>query len=804
MSNKRQRKKATIERAASFSNAMGIQGDYSKYAGGNSVTIPTNILVKMLQNLAPQSNQAKDFAPGSPLQPYEGVVPKSGPRQWSYSTGINLNSNDRTLGNPNIPGFEQLRLFSMLYSGVGLCERVTLDMIPKLEPKVTLRKDLAEGGADEKNFQPQIKRWMQFLEEPSPAQQLDIHSWLRMAWTEQTQIDALAMFKHKNRGGKLYGLEIIDGSTIKPVLDERGMIPLANQGFPAYQQYPYGVPGDLYTTDSLLYYRESPRAFTPYGFSRVERIILEVNQALNKKRKDLARYTEGNVPAGIMEVPDTSQWSPDQIEAYEMAWNSLLGGNAQQQVRVKFTQPGMKYTRIDDVELNTPFDMFLLNTAAGCYGLSMGDLGFTEEIHKSSGDSQQNMMFRRTLAPFVLTYSRILTKVLRESFGDDELEVSFGGYEEAEDLQTQATAYASFAGIGAISPSSIARLMKFPDVPETGPFLLPPGGQPLFLEDLANPTMRKAQQDAQMAGYQMATQAPQMQQQQMENGNDGKDTQSKDKADTQKQAKPTQKANKVNAGSNAKTPTSNDTGGSQERSFENQEYNQFGISTMGDSPYRRAAEVNTEVSRYEQRTLEDTEGETLSQRSIVRGNSEVTTGTTESNTEQPSTEGSNRDAKAISAEYKRWRARAVEDVKDGKTQRFFVTTIIPHGIHDYISQCLHACTTPDHVRSVFTRAQAQEGKLIDNPPQLQYNANLDIWEPWDTEQQLQAMIAKGAVYLRWTTGVSVSGVCPVCEPNSGQIVEVGSTFKSGHRVAGCHLGCCCGVEKLDKDKKAIR
>lgn len=524
--NKRARKKQiTIERArgVNYANTMGIQGDYSSYAGGNSVTIPVSILTKMLQNLAPQKNQAQDFAPGSPLRPYQGVVPLGGPRQWSYNVGINLNNNDRTMGNPDIPGFEQLRSFAMLYSGISLCERVILDMIPKLEPKVGLRKDLAEAGAQEQDYQPQIKRWRQLLENPSPSQQLDIHSWIRMAWTEQTQIDALAIYKHKNRGGGLYGLEIIDGASMKPILDERGMVPLASQGFPAYQQYPYGVPGDLYTTDTMLYYRESPRAFTPYGFSRVERIIVEVNQALRKKRKDLARYTEGNVPSGIMEVPDNAQWTPDQIDAYEMAWNSLLAGNPQQQVRVRFTQPGMKYTRIDDIELNTPFDVFLLNTTVGCYGLSMGDIGFTEEIHKSSGDSQQNMMFRRTLAPLISVYARMLTKVFCEAFGDDELEISFGGYEEAEDLQTQAAAYNQFAQFGAISPSSVARLMKFPDVPETGPFIMTKTG-PIFLEDLANPTMRKAAQQAQLAGYQLAAQGQQPGQDDQETQQEGDDS----------------------------------------------------------------------------------------------------------------------------------------------------------------------------------------------------------------------------------------------------------------------------------------
>lgn len=469
---------ATIERdrvGNVYYGEQGIQGNPLYGYGGKgrgTITLPASVFSQMLKSMAPQKNPAQDFAPGAPLRPYQGVVPLGGPRQWSYNVGTNLTYNDRTEGHADIPSFAQLRSFAQLYDGVGICERVILDMIPKLEPQVTVRKHLAEQGAKDKHFEEEISEWRKFLEKPSPAQNLDIHSWLRMAFTEQTQIDALAIFKHKNRGGRLYGLEIIDGSTIKPILNERGMVPDAAQGFPAYQQYPYGVPGDLYTADDLFYYRESPRAFSAFGFSRIERVITRVNQALRKEQKDLAYFTEGNLPLGIMQVPEASTWTPDQIDAYEQAWNALIAGNQQQQVRTKFTQPGMEYIPIDQYPLDPIFDRFILNHLTAAYGLSMGDISFTEDIHKSSGDTQQNMMYRRTLAPLITIYAWILTQALQEAYHEDRFIVTFSGYMEQEDINTQAEAYQKFINVGAISPASVARLMKFPAIPETGPLLI--------------------------------------------------------------------------------------------------------------------------------------------------------------------------------------------------------------------------------------------------------------------------------------------------------------------------------------------
>lgn len=947
--NKRRKKQATLERArgVNYANAMGIQGDYSSYAGGNSVTIPVSILSKMLQNLAPQKNQAQDFAPGSPLRPYQGVVPLGGPRQWSYTVGINLNNNDRTMGNPDIPGFEQLRTFAMLYSGISLCERVILDMIPKLEPKVGLRKELAQAGAREQDYQPQIKRWRQLLENPSPSQQLDIHSWIRMAWTEQTQIDALAIYKHKNRGGGLYGLEIIDGATVKPILDERGMVPLANQGFPAYQQYPYGVPGDLYTTDTMLYYRESPRAFTPYGFSRVERIILEVNQALRKKRKDLARFTEGNVPSGIMEVPDNAQWTPDQIDAYEMAWNSLLAGNPQQQVRVRFTQPGMKYTRIDDVELNTPFDVFLLNTTVGCYGLSMGDIGFTEEIHKSSGDSQQNMMFRRTLAPLISTYARMLTKVFREAFGDEELEISFGGYEEAEDLQTQAAAYSQFTSVGAISPASVARIMKFPDVPETGPFIMTKTG-PVFLDDLANPTMRKAAQQAQLAGYQLAAQGQQPGQDDQEEQEGDEEASEEDKSTSaggQKAARTPPKGGQkddtdkaiarmearidallarlepsrlpsasvatsleraesdrpevlqhhtgmmlafmldpatasqlalpggepagdlhvtlaflgdmnevtldlerlkqeVAAFASEAAPLQGTTGGlgrftpsesSEDKSPVIALVNVPGLQAWRAALVERIESIGVQVANdfdysphitlmyldadaplpvesvpvvplaldticlaigddrtyfsigeekdHEQRASQSPEASQRVPGGYGRGDRQTPAGSAGQSVAQLAATGAAQDAKLLSAEYRRWREKAISAVKVGKPAPAFASELIPAHIHRFLSQELARCATADEVRAVFERAKNQV--LGDSGE----------WQQGDPAiaAQLEDYRKRGVTHLIWRVDALA---CAECYRNADQIRAVGEPFPTGAYTTPQHDHCGCTVQEL--------
>jgi hypothetical protein len=63
------------------------------------------------------------------------------------------------------------------------------------------------------------------------------------------------------------------------------------------------------------------------------------------------------------------------------------------------------------------------------------------------------------------------------------------------------------------------------------------------------------------------------------------------------------------------------------------------------------------------------------------------------------------DDREVNAEYRRWRKRAIDDVKVGKTQRGFTTTLIPEYLHTFLSRELQGCTTTEQVWSVFARAQ---------------------------------------------------------------------------------------------------
>lgn len=418
------------------------------------------------------------FSPGEPIIPSPGVVaPDDAPRQWPYQVGYNIAQRPRATEQTS---FEALRNLAALYDGIQLCERVYFDFLGRLEARVQPRAELLAGGED-----PRAPRWRDpaaaiegFLESPDRVQ--DLRSWLVAFVRDLLEIDAIAVYRRRTRGGSLFGLELVAGDSIKPLIEEHGRTPLPPE--PAYQQFVWGVPAGWYTLDEMDYLRETARTESVYGLSRVERIILRVNQALRKQKFDLARFTDGSTPLGIVAPPADMAWTPEQLRTFEQTFNGLLAGNDTERVRARVIPPGSTWESLQGDDPLVEFDRFLLNVTVAAFGLTMDELGFTETSNRSVGQTQEGVVYRRAIAPVAGLVAGYLTRVVRREF-DARFTVTFGGFEEPEDFATRAEALARLIPTGAVSPSEAARILRLPVAREVPAYVLTRNG-PVLVADL--------------------------------------------------------------------------------------------------------------------------------------------------------------------------------------------------------------------------------------------------------------------------------------------------------------------------------
>lgn len=716
--NKRNRKKQ-LQRAAPYA------------PGGGLMYVPvgqqTGVLGQTFYGSSTKNipvGQSALFSPGVPLPPQPNVDPLGRPVQFRYPISWNTFAVDRSLGHPDIPSFEQLRRLAKMYSGITLNERYWLDLVPRMTLDIRLKKKYVDQGAEPQNYQKEIATLKTFWEKPDGRH--DTHTWMRMCLREQSQIDELYWYKNRTRRRKLLGLWVVAGDQMKPLLDDWGMLP--DPPDYAYQQYPWGIPGMRYSTAQMVHYQETPAADSPFGFSRVERFILEVNQALRKKRKDMAHFTEGNIPQSFMEVPESLNWTPDQIDAYEQSWNALLAGNQHQQVRVKFMQPGMKYTEAEQYPLVTDFDLFLFKIACGCYGVPVTEFGFTEDSNRSSGESQEDMVYRRTIGPIALSYAALMTDVHTTDFPDihgEMFEAYFGGYEEIEDEQKKASAITLFTGAGILGLTDAAKMANLPidpKAPKIGRMMMTQSG-PIWLDDIASPEMRKAQQEATMAGYQLAAHPPDpaiSENNPPKSGNDRADAEkSPGKMGTRPESKDAMsRVNEVLTSIDEQLRLLRAVNVTPEATMVSQQgtcdceicRGNHGNVVEGEPPYHDGCDC-TMVPKGElhsvTRALPHNEDEARSSETPGRAVESVARAGAQREDHTDDEPGPDR-ARAISQEFRRWRERAIADVKANRTQRPFESTLIADDMRTYLSGELARCACADDVRAVFERARERD------------------------------------------------------------------------------------------------
>lgn len=381
------------------------------------------------------------------------------PRINQYPVGANL---------PTPPGatklidFRILRQLADVYDVLRACIKVRTQEIASMKWEI-----LPEDEKDTKQTAA-IKDLTRFFNEPDPIRGLMFEDWIKVALEEVFVTDALSIYPHTTwlpgrgpLGSDLFALEILDGTTIKPLVDIRGARPLPPN--PAYQQFLYGVPrtdlssalldakrqdsndgenwdsGQFPFSASQLYYRPyHPRVWTHYGFSNVEQIILNVNLALRRQQWHTAYFTDGSIPAGLLHVPE--EWNPTQIREYEEGWNSLLGGDTAWKHRVRAVPGTTGFSQLKPPVHDMTFDEWVARITMIGMDVTAGEIGFDPKSGLGGAgwsEQQQNILYRKTLKPITQWIERLLTRIIHLWFKIDTVRFAFI-YEEVEDALKKA------------------------------------------------------------------------------------------------------------------------------------------------------------------------------------------------------------------------------------------------------------------------------------------------------------------------------------------------------------------------------
>lgn len=391
----------------------------------------------------------KPFSPGEPISPYDGY--SRVPRTLDYTTGYNIATRPRT---HERVAFDTLKGLIEAYDVAQTCIWHRIDSIRSLDWSLVPARGYSGDTSDAIDF------GMRVLEKPDG--QNFFSNWLAEWLYDTLAYDAGALYRLRNRRDDVIGLRVVDGTTIAPLLDYYGNSP--EDPAEAYVQYANGVPWNWLTRRDLIYSPFRSISSSPYGRAPLESILLNANTDLRFQQYFLERFTSGNIPAAFASSPES--WTPQQIEDFQTLWDSFMLGDQTAKSQVKWMPPGSKIEWSNEKEFTDAFSLFLMRKTCAAYHVVPADLGFTESVNRSSGETQADVQHRVGDLPLISHIQGVLTHFLRHDLGLP-VEFAFDTGQEKEDRLALAQAWGICVDKGAASPDEMREdLLGLPGDPQ--------------------------------------------------------------------------------------------------------------------------------------------------------------------------------------------------------------------------------------------------------------------------------------------------------------------------------------------------
>ncbi|MFG3287265.1 phage portal protein [Streptomyces sp. NPDC048179] len=378
-------------------------------------------------------SETRPFSPGQPINPYDGY--SRTPRSHDFTPGYNISA--RPKANERV-SFDTLRGMIDAYDVAQMCIWHRIDSIRALDWSLVPARGF-RGDADAA-----IDQGMAALAKPDG--QKPFPTWLATWLYDILAYDAGALYRRRNRAGRAIGLSVVDGTTIAPLLDYWGRSP--EPPAEAYVQYANGVPWNWLTRRDLVYVPFRPRSNSPYGYAPLESILLNANTDLRFQQYFLQRFTAGNIPEAFASAPEG--WTPQQIEEFQGYWDAAMYGDQEAKHQIRWMPGGGKIEWSNEKDFSDSFSLFLMRKTCAAYHIVPSDLGFTETVNKSSGETQADVQHRVGDLPLVAHIEGVITSFLQHDMGLP-LEFTFDTGQEKEDRLALAQAWQIYIETGMAS-----------------------------------------------------------------------------------------------------------------------------------------------------------------------------------------------------------------------------------------------------------------------------------------------------------------------------------------------------------------
>lgn len=371
-------------------------------------------------------------------------VPGRGVRRYQFDYS-NQDMNMRRKPQSGV-SFQMLRQFAQTHEITRMCINARKRQITQLE------WDIVPADKEDKTDYTEPQALLVEFFKNLGGYKVRFRAMLDQIIEDLMALDAVALYRERNRAGQVLYYTPLDATTIKLRVDEFGNVPEPPEV--AYKQIIRGQLVAELTTDDLIYDMMNPRSATPYGLAPLETLIIVVSTALKSNLYNLNYLTDGNIPEGLFTVPEA--WSVREIKEYQEVWDAYLAGDPRATSRLRFVPGGTgtsyyatkKPTDMQFKELNE----WLLKLTCGMFDVQPQEIGFTEhQSTRANAGEQGHIQTRRGMKPMANFLQELFTDIIQHDLGIPDLKFEFLGLEDHDALQeAQAIQARVFTGLTTI------------------------------------------------------------------------------------------------------------------------------------------------------------------------------------------------------------------------------------------------------------------------------------------------------------------------------------------------------------------
>ena len=461
------------------------------------------------------------LGPGFPLvpQPLDFARDSTGrpnPRKFQYDVADNLNITKR-LAQWNVLSSAALQvdLFSRAIA-IRQADMLKMDWSWNISKDAinVIMEDNNIGHAEanrlaRKLYMKDITRMSEVWENPYPQTDRSWEEWITEALWQILVYDGLAIHPHMNLGRKVIGLDIIEASTIKVLLNNEGDTPRPPDA--AYQQVLFGFPRGEFTAstnhgvnnfmageyniserDQLSYFVQNRRTNSPYGLSPVE-ISLEIgNVYMERLRWMLAEYKFGT-KASVYIPTSTSEITHENMSSWARILNDQFAGQTNERQSHVFLPDGFgkpEFAPSIEEKYKADWDEYLIKRIASHFGIMPTQFGVIPRTGiggKGGSEGSQDEAESVSTKPQNKYIERIVNVTSRRYYDCPRfIEFSLQNDEGSEDEVEISTANKNYVSFGSKTLNDVRGEMGLPlyDMPEADePMIVTPTG-PVFLKNL--------------------------------------------------------------------------------------------------------------------------------------------------------------------------------------------------------------------------------------------------------------------------------------------------------------------------------